>query len=60
MKKSITAKLVGGTVFLLVTIILGALCFVAGALVDVAVAADARYVSGVSVFVQQGLSQEVA
>ncbi len=53
MRKSITAKLVGGTVFLLVTIILGTLCFIAGALVEGAVGEDAGYVSALSVLVQR-------
>jgi methyl-accepting chemotaxis protein len=43
MRKSIMAKLIGGSVLLVVTIILLALCFVAGAFVDRAIADDARY-----------------
>jgi methyl-accepting chemotaxis protein len=43
MKKSIMAKLIGGSVLLVVTIVLLALCFAAGAVVDRAIADDARY-----------------
>jgi methyl-accepting chemotaxis protein len=43
MKKSIMAKLIGGSVLLVVTIALLALCFTAGAVVDRAIADDARH-----------------
>jgi methyl-accepting chemotaxis protein len=43
MRKSIMAKLIGGSVLLVVTIFLLALCFVAGAFVDRAIAEEARY-----------------
>jgi methyl-accepting chemotaxis protein len=43
MRKSIMTKLIGGSVLLLVTIVLLALCFAAVAFVDRAIADDARY-----------------
>ncbi|MGA2479099.1 MAG: methyl-accepting chemotaxis protein [Spirochaetia bacterium] len=43
MKKSIITKLFGGPVLLVLTIVLGALCFAAGTLSDRAVADDARF-----------------
>jgi methyl-accepting chemotaxis protein len=48
MKRSIVSKLIGGSVLLTVTIVLLALCFGAGSLVDRAVADDARYLSNLS------------
>jgi len=43
MRKSIMTKLIGGSILLVVTIVLLALCFGAGALVDRAIADDTRY-----------------
>ena len=48
MKRSIMTKLIGGSVLLVATIVLLALCFVAGALVDRAVVDDARSLSSVA------------
>jgi methyl-accepting chemotaxis protein len=47
MKKSIITKLFGGPVLLVLTIVLGALCFAAGTLTDRAVAEDARLLTSV-------------
>ena len=47
MKKSIITKLFGGPVLLVLTIVLGALCFAAGSVVDRAVADDSRFLSQV-------------
>ena len=47
MRKSIMAKLIGGSVLLLVTIVLLALCFAGGAFVDRAIADDARYFTSI-------------
>jgi methyl-accepting chemotaxis protein len=48
MKKSIMTKLIGGPVLLVLTIVLGALCFAAGTLVDREVADDVRFLSSVA------------
>ena len=48
MKKSIMTKLFGGPVLLVLTIVLGALCFTAGTLVDREVADDARFLGAVA------------
>jgi methyl-accepting chemotaxis protein len=45
MRKSIMAKLIGGSILLVVTIVLLALCFAAGAIVDRAIADDARHLT---------------
>jgi methyl-accepting chemotaxis protein len=48
MKSSIVTKLIGGSVLLVVTIALLALCFSVGILVDNVVASDARYLTSVA------------
>ena len=47
MKKSIITRLIGGSLLLLVTIVLLALCFVAGVRVDRTVADDARRLTSI-------------